>query len=173
MLDIPSVEDPEDLDEAITGLISHLPNQILSEECMTSNSLPNTQLVKAAMYSQQLPPISIQASRIGINAIENTVSFIGKGGKGGKGKGSTGKQNPTDSSGSQPKSNGERRKPIADKKIEKLEAALRSPPCTIDEKSSVEESVYFLNISPQPCFKIQLISFLNNFIFQFNHQVQQ
>lgn len=147
VLDIPSVEDSKDLEEAIDGLFSHLPSPIITDESNLTSSLPNSQVIKAASFSQQLPPISVQASRIGIKEIVNTVTFIGKGGgkggKGGKGKQApVGKQNSIESSPSQCISNGERRRPIADKKIEKLESA--ASPTFSNENPASEDSAYLL-----------------------------
>ncbi|XP_012279251.1 uncharacterized protein LOC105699099 isoform X2 [Orussus abietinus] len=75
-----SVEDPSQLEDAITHLISDLPSPSVSEDRLSPSPLPNAQYVKAAIFSQRLPPASIQASKIGIkNIIHPRIAPADKG----------------------------------------------------------------------------------------------
>ncbi|XP_012269089.2 hypoxia-inducible factor 1-alpha-like isoform X1 [Athalia rosae] len=66
-----TVEDPLQLEDAITHLISDLPSPSVSEDRLSPSPLPNNQFYKAAIYSRGLPPASIQAHKIGIKTINH------------------------------------------------------------------------------------------------------
>lgn len=129
----PSNEDSsQQLDDAITHLISDLPSPVINEDCKSPSPLPNAQFVKAAIYSQRLPPAALQASKLGIKDIENTLQHSGKGGAGGKG-GKKKQPGPGDKADdeSPTRSNGDRVKAIAEKKIPELEECPPSPPVPV------------------------------------------
>ncbi|CAK9828929.1 Neuronal PAS domain-containing protein 2 [Anthophora retusa] len=71
-----SVDDPSQLEDAITYLVSDLPSP-LPEECLTASPVPNEQYVKAAMVSQHLPPAAAQARKLGIKKIDHYLVVQG------------------------------------------------------------------------------------------------
>ncbi|XP_024942520.1 uncharacterized protein LOC107269431 isoform X6 [Cephus cinctus] len=73
-----TLEDPVELEDAITNLISELPSPIISENREIPSPLPHSQYVKAAILSQRLPPSSVQANKIGIKEIHHTSVCVGK-----------------------------------------------------------------------------------------------
>lgn len=68
-----SLEDPSQLEDAITHLISDLPSPAVSEDRLSPSPMPNTQFAKAAIFSQRLPPAAAQASKIGIKKIDHYI----------------------------------------------------------------------------------------------------
>ncbi|KAG7188098.1 hypothetical protein KM043_015948 [Ampulex compressa] len=74
-----SLEDPSQLEDAITYLISDLPSPAVSEDRLSPSPMPNTQFAKAAIISQRLPPAATQASKIGIKKIDHYLVLQGKG----------------------------------------------------------------------------------------------
>ncbi|XP_068974380.1 uncharacterized protein [Bombus flavifrons] len=73
-----SVEDPSQLEDAITYLVSDLSSP-LPEDRLTASPMPNEQYVKAAMISQHLPPAAAQARKLGIKKINHYLMVQGKG----------------------------------------------------------------------------------------------
>ncbi|XP_034184906.2 uncharacterized protein LOC117606506 isoform X1 [Osmia lignaria lignaria] len=73
-----SVEDPSQLEDAITHLVSDLSSSV-SEDHMSDSPVPNEQYAKAAMVSQHLPPAATQASKLGIKKIDHYLVVQGKG----------------------------------------------------------------------------------------------
>ena len=73
-----SVEDPSQLEDAITYLVSDLSSP-LPEDRLTASLIPNEQYVKAAMISQHLPPAAAQARKLGIKKINHYLMVQGKG----------------------------------------------------------------------------------------------
>ncbi|CAK9797329.1 Neuronal PAS domain-containing protein 2 [Anthophora quadrimaculata] len=71
-----SVDDPSQLEDAITYLVSDLSSP-LPEECLTASPVPNEQYVKAAMVSQHLPPAAAQARKLGIKKIDHYLVVQG------------------------------------------------------------------------------------------------
>lgn len=64
----PSVEDPSQLEGVILQLINGLsPSPTVSDVPHSTSSSPEIQYAKAAMYSQQMPPIDIHARQIGLS----------------------------------------------------------------------------------------------------------
>ncbi|KMQ96377.1 neuronal pas domain-containing protein 2 [Lasius niger] len=74
-----SLEDPSQLEDAITHLISDLPSPAVSEERFSPSPMQHTQYVKAAIFSSRMPPAAAQANKIGINKIDRYVVIQGKG----------------------------------------------------------------------------------------------
>ncbi|XP_043678857.1 circadian locomoter output cycles protein kaput-like isoform X3 [Vespula pensylvanica] len=72
-----SVEDPSQLEDAITHLISDLPSPAVSEDRSSPSPMPNTQFAKAAVFSQRLPPAATQASKFGIKKIDHNFTIQG------------------------------------------------------------------------------------------------
>lgn len=72
------IDDPSQLEDAITYLVSDLSSP-LPEECLTTSPVPNEQYVKAAMISQHLPPAVTQARKLGIETIDHYLMVQGKG----------------------------------------------------------------------------------------------
>ncbi|XP_031789580.1 circadian locomoter output cycles protein kaput isoform X3 [Nasonia vitripennis] len=84
---VENIDDSSQLEDAVAHLLGDLPQPVI-EDRDSPAPLPNSQLVKAAIYSQGLPPALIQANKIGIKDITNAYASFGKGGKGDKnGKG--------------------------------------------------------------------------------------
>ncbi|XP_017787864.1 PREDICTED: neuronal PAS domain-containing protein 2-like isoform X2 [Habropoda laboriosa] len=71
-----SVEDPSQLEDAITYLVSDLSSP-LPEDCLTASPVPNEQYVKAAMVSQHLPPAEAQARKLGIKKLDHYLVVQG------------------------------------------------------------------------------------------------
>jgi hypothetical protein len=127
------LEDASKLEDAITHLISDLPSPVINEDRQSPSPLRNAQLVKAAIYSQSLPPPSLQASKIGIKGIENTWPFSGTRSNGKAAV--TVKKNGEESSSNHADKNGERaNKLTAEKKIP--EADDPCSPILINKKST-------------------------------------
>ncbi|XP_051162603.1 circadian locomoter output cycles protein kaput-like isoform X2 [Leptopilina boulardi] len=78
---VAGVEDPAQLEDAISNLISDLPSAALTKERLAPSPLPDPQFYKAAIFSQRLPPASEQVSRMGIKNIEHISRGKGKGSK--------------------------------------------------------------------------------------------
>lgn len=72
------IDDPSQLEDAITYLVSDLSSP-LPEECLATSPVPNEQYVKAAMISQHLPPAVTQARKLGIETIDHYLMVQGKG----------------------------------------------------------------------------------------------
>lgn len=72
------MEDPSQLEDAITHLVSDLSSSV-SEDHLSDSPVPNEQYVKAAMVSQHLPPAAAQASKLGIKKIDHYLVVQGKG----------------------------------------------------------------------------------------------
>ena len=73
------MEDPAQLETAISNLISDLASPVsVSDDRLSPSPLPDTQLVKAAIISQRLPPAAVQASQAGIKTIHHSVPTVGK-----------------------------------------------------------------------------------------------
>ncbi|XP_017762707.1 PREDICTED: aryl hydrocarbon receptor nuclear translocator-like protein 2 isoform X2 [Eufriesea mexicana] len=73
-----SMEDPSQLEDAITILVSDLSSPI-SEDRLSASPVPNEQYAKAAMISQHLPPAVAQARKLGIEKIDHYLMVQGKG----------------------------------------------------------------------------------------------
>ncbi|KAL0115866.1 hypothetical protein PUN28_011027 [Cardiocondyla obscurior] len=73
-----NLEDPTQLEVAITHLISDLPSPAISEDRFSPSPMPDTQFVKAAIFSSRMPPAATHANKIGINKIDRCV-IKGKG----------------------------------------------------------------------------------------------
>ncbi|XP_012137893.2 uncharacterized protein LOC100884063 isoform X1 [Megachile rotundata] len=73
-----SVEDPSQLEDAITHLVSDLSSSV-PDDHLSDTPVPNEQYVKAAMVSQHLPPAAAQASKLGIKKIDHYLVVQGKG----------------------------------------------------------------------------------------------
>ncbi|XP_043517681.1 neuronal PAS domain-containing protein 2-like isoform X2 [Frieseomelitta varia] len=71
------IDDPSQLEDAITYLVSDLSSP-LPEECLATSPVPNEQYVKAAMISQHLPPAVTQARKLGIETIDHYLMVQGK-----------------------------------------------------------------------------------------------
>lgn len=65
-----NVEDPTQLEDVISQLINDLPSPVPSDDQNVLSPAPDIQYAKAAIYSQQMPPISVQSSKIGITNLE-------------------------------------------------------------------------------------------------------
>ncbi|XP_012232498.1 uncharacterized protein [Linepithema humile] len=66
-----SLEDPTQLEDAITHLISDLPSPSPSSMSEDSFSpMPNTQYVKAAIFASRMPPVATHANKVGINKLD-------------------------------------------------------------------------------------------------------
>ncbi|XP_011698026.1 PREDICTED: circadian locomoter output cycles protein kaput-like isoform X2 [Wasmannia auropunctata] len=74
-----SLEDPSQLEDAITHLISDLPSPAVSEDRFSPSPMPHTQYVKAAIFSSRMPPAATHANKIGIKKIDRCVVIQGKG----------------------------------------------------------------------------------------------
>lgn len=74
-----SLEDPSQLEDAVTYLVSDLPSPTVSEDRLSPSPMPNTQFAKAAVFSQRLPPAAAQASKVGIKKIDHYLVVQGKG----------------------------------------------------------------------------------------------
>ncbi|KAJ8687744.1 hypothetical protein QAD02_023538, partial [Eretmocerus hayati] len=134
--------DESNLEDALNFLVGDALPTVSVEASLSPPTLPDTQFVKAAMYSKNLPPASLQASQIGITDITPS----------GKGKGKPGSKNIEESSGSPSSSTAnstsnpksvERHHPVAEKRIPELED---SPTTKLPESIIKEEVV--LKTSP-------------------------
>ncbi|KAK0178050.1 hypothetical protein PV328_002035 [Microctonus aethiopoides] len=65
-----NVEDPTQLEDVISQLINDLPSPVPSDDQNVLSPAPDIQYAKAAIYSQQMPPISVQSNKIGIANLE-------------------------------------------------------------------------------------------------------
>ncbi|KAK2581312.1 hypothetical protein KPH14_008087 [Odynerus spinipes] len=74
-----NLEDPSQLEDAITHLVSDLPSPAVSEDRLSPSPMPNAQFAKAAVFSQRLPPAATQANKIGIKKIDHYLVVQGKG----------------------------------------------------------------------------------------------
>ncbi|XP_015172426.1 PREDICTED: uncharacterized protein LOC107064328 isoform X2 [Polistes dominula] len=70
----PNVEDASKLEDVITHLISDLPSPSIPEDCLSPKPMTNTQFAKAAVFSQRLPPVAAQTSKIRVKKIDHCVS---------------------------------------------------------------------------------------------------
>ncbi|XP_058792700.1 circadian locomoter output cycles protein kaput-like isoform X2 [Phymastichus coffea] len=122
----PTMDEPDQLEQAINELVSDLPATVNNEA-----PCPDELFSRAMFYSQKLPPPSVHANQAGIKDVDNI--YFGKGGKGGKGKAAgkatgkgKGKQSPSactsaDSPTDYPARHGERVSSVGEKRIPELE----------------------------------------------------
>ncbi|XP_014613092.1 PREDICTED: uncharacterized protein LOC106791735 [Polistes canadensis] len=66
-----SLEDASQLEDAITHLISDLPSPTISEDRLSPKPISNSQFAKAAIFSQRLPPVATQTSKIRLKKIDH------------------------------------------------------------------------------------------------------
>lgn len=90
------MEDPSQLEDAITILVSDLSSPI-SEDRLPASPVPNEQYAKAAMISQHLPPAVAQARKLGIEKIDHYLMVQGKGSRNQKQESKTNNNKHTDS----------------------------------------------------------------------------
>ncbi len=121
------------MEEAVAHLLGDLPQPVI-EGRKTPIILPNSQLIKAAIYSKRLPPAVIHANKVGIKDMENAYASYGKGGKNGKGKQNAAAKKDLESKTDVPKNNGNSVKPFGEKRMPELDDS--SNPATTPSKST-------------------------------------
>lgn len=125
------MDDSSQLEDALAHLLGDLPQPVIEDRASPS-PLPNSQLVKAAIYSQRLPPASIQASKVGITDMDNAYASFGKGGKckNGKGKRNSAATKDVENGTDPSQSNGSGRKMYGEKRMPELDDPLSPPAIT-------------------------------------------
>ncbi|XP_020296520.1 circadian locomoter output cycles protein kaput-like isoform X2 [Pseudomyrmex gracilis] len=68
-----NLETTQKIEDAINQLISDLPSPAVSEDHFSPAPAPDSQFVKAVMFSKGMPPAATQAKEIGINKIDRYI----------------------------------------------------------------------------------------------------